>query len=146
MNCRVSRELAVLDGATLASLDSYCFRRGPRENAANIIGDADTTCYERALQVLLVHEQSDTVFVLHFPTVAKVIVNAVTKARDDGGRNNSVLTCWPGEDADKDARKIFEHSNAATPCSAISRRRLWPSTTLLVKSTRWVRMTLQLPR
>ncbi len=112
--------LAVLDTGTLTALDQVLPPTWSHGNPVDIIGDADTARYANALHVLLSDEQSDAVLVLHCPTAtvsateaASTVVDAVAKARD-AARNNPVLTCWLGDAAVKDARKIFAQNKIPT--------------------------------
>jgi acetyltransferase len=113
-------KLAVFDAGTLGSLDRVLPSTWSRGNPVDIIGDADTARYANALHVLLGDEQSDAVLVLHCPTAtisatdaAKAVVDTIAKT-SDGVRSNPVLTCWLGDAAVKDARKIFAQNKIPT--------------------------------
>jgi acetyltransferase len=100
---------------TLRNLDAVLPATWSRGNPVDIIGDAPTERYMQTLQILLDDAQSDAVLFIHAPTaivesseIAAAVAPAIAKA------SRSVLACWMGGDAVKEARAIFARTGIPT--------------------------------
>jgi acetyltransferase len=100
---------------TLRNLDAVLPATWSRGNPVDIIGDAPTERYMQTLQILLDDAQSDAVLFIHAPTaivesseIAAAVAPAIAKA------SRSVLACWMGGDAVKQARAIFARAGIPT--------------------------------
>jgi len=107
--------LAELSQETLRKLDTVLPATWSRGNPVDIIGDAPTERYVQTLQILLDDAQSDAVLFIHAPTaivesseIAAAVAPAIAKA------SRSVLACWMGGDAVKEARAIFARTGIPT--------------------------------
>jgi len=100
---------------TLRKLDSVLPETWSHGNPVDIIGDAPTTRYVQALQILLEDPQSDAVLFIHAPTAivdSTDIAAAVAPVIAAASRN--VLACWMGTDAVKQARAICSEAGIPT--------------------------------
>lgn len=101
--------LAELSDSTLARLDELLPAAWSRNNPVDILGDANGDRYASALEVLLSEPNADAVFVMNCPTAvadsleaARSVVNVIGARRQP-----PVLTCWLGDDAAGEARRLF---------------------------------------
>ena len=101
--------LAVLSSEVIAGLDAVLPATWSRGNPVDMIGDASGERYGRTLAAVLGEPASDAVLVMNCPTavvdsldVAKAVVAALPP-------NNRVpvLTCWLGENAAAESRRLF---------------------------------------
>ncbi len=100
--------LAELSEATLARLDSVLPRTWSHANPVDILGDAPGRRYTDALEALLDERGADAVFVMNCPTaVADSLDAAQAVVETLGSRRPAVLTCWLGEGAPAEARRLF---------------------------------------
>jgi len=113
--------LAVLDAMTMAVLDKALPATWSQGNPVDIIGDADTKRYTDALRALLADPQIDAILVLHCPTAtisacdaASAVVDEVNRNNDGSNRKKPIITCWLGEAAAKEARKLFTANSIPT--------------------------------
>ena len=112
--------LAKLSPATQAKLDHVLPRTWSHGNPVDIIGDADPSRYQTALESLLEDRDIDAVLVIHCPTAmhsptdcARSVIDTVrTAAPHLMGRN--VLTNWLGEHTVAPARQLFAEAHIAT--------------------------------
>ncbi len=100
--------LAEIGDRTRMRLDAVLPRTWSHGNPVDIIGDADGKRYADALAVLLDDDASDAVLVLNCPTAvasgseaARAVVDAAA------GSARALLTCWLGEGAAAEARRMF---------------------------------------
>jgi acetyltransferase len=100
--------LADLSLGTKRTLDAVLPRTWSHGNPVDILGDATSERYARALDVLMHDPSADAVLVLKCPTAigssedtARAVVDAVRKSK------RCVLTCWLGEEAAASARRLF---------------------------------------
>jgi acetyltransferase len=120
--------LASLSEPGTAALNAILPTTWSHGNPVDIIGDADPTRYASALEVLLDEVSSDAVLVMNCPTAlssSTAVAEAVVSALDRKTITQSgkpVLTSWLGDEASKDARKLFAArgiASFATPAEAI---------------------------
>ena len=103
--------MAELSEATVAALNAVLPPTWSRGNPVDIIGDAPPERYAKALEILLENTETDAILVLNCPTAitkgeaaARAVVDTIA------GKKRFVLTSWLGEDAARDARRMFaEH-------------------------------------
>jgi acetyltransferase len=114
---------ASLSAPTLAGLDACLPHNWSRGNPVDIIGDAGADRYVKALRILLADPECDALLVMLVPTA---IVDNLAVARGVAAElketRKPVLTCWMGEQAVADARRLFAEAGIATydtPASAV---------------------------
>lgn len=80
-----------------------------RNNPVDILGDANGDRYAAALEVLLSEPNADAVFVMNCPTAVADSLDAARSVVNVLGarRQLPVLTCWLGDDAAGEARRLF---------------------------------------
>jgi len=107
--------LASLGEETLRELNALLPRTWSQGNPVDILGDASSERYARALAILLRDENADAVLALKCPTaittgedVARQVIAA------HAGSRRSLLTCWLGEDDAKRARALFAAARVPT--------------------------------
>lgn len=107
--------LASLSAETVRRLDAILPSTWSHGNPVDVMGDAPVERYVKTMQILLEDSQSDAVLFIHSPTAIvssteiAVAVSAVTQSM-----SHSVLACWLGADAVRQAREIFEKAGIAT--------------------------------
>jgi acetyltransferase len=115
--------LAELAPETVARLDAVLPPTWSRANPVDIIGDASGERYAAALEAVLADPGNDAVLVLHCPTaVADSADAARATAKAAAGHQRPVFTCWLGESAVAEARRLFaEHRipTYETPSEAV---------------------------
>ncbi len=104
----VDGRLAVLSDETIACLDKILPAPWSHANPVDILGDASGERYAAALEILLKADEVDATFVLNCPTaVADSLDAAQAVVKTWEGRRSPVLTCWLGEGAAVEARRLF---------------------------------------
>ncbi len=121
--------LAALTDTTRAALDAVLPSTWSHGNPIDIIGDADAARYRRALEVLLSADDTDAVLVMNCPTalassteIAQEVVALVDAQRTKDTPAKPVLATWLGDEASREARKLFAIKNIAsfaTPAEGI---------------------------
>ena len=121
--------LASLSDATRAALDAVLPPTWSHGNPIDIIGDADPARYTSSLDALLRDDDTDAILVMNCPTalasgttVAQEIVAVLQRRADGGQQTKPVIACWLGDEASRDARKLFAAkgiASFATPAEAI---------------------------
>ena len=121
--------LAALTDSTRAALDAVLPSTWSHGNPIDIIGDADAARYRRALEILLSADDTDAVLVMNCPTalassteIAQEVVALVDAQRTMDTPAKPVLTTWLGDEASREARKLFAIKNIAsfaTPAEGI---------------------------
>ena len=121
--------LSPISDGTKAALDAVLPATWSHGNPIDIIGDADAARYGRALQVLLERDDADAVLVMNCPTalassteVAAEVATVVDRHKASSARPKAVITAWLGDEASRDARKLFAQKGIgsfATPSEAI---------------------------
>ena len=116
-------QLAPLADHTIKRLDAVLPATWSRANPVDIFGDAAGHRYRESLLALLEAPECDAVLVMKCPTAvadshdaARAVVAAI------GDRHSPVLTCWLGEGAAADARRLFAGARIpsfATPEEAV---------------------------
>jgi acetyltransferase len=115
--------LAELTQKTLSRLDAVLPPTWSRANPVDIIGDAPIGRYTDALGVLLDDPATGALLLVHAPT-AIVRSDDVARACAPLARaaRHRLMGCWLGDEAVRDARRIFEASGVAgyeTPEEAV---------------------------
>ena len=101
-------QLASLKQETLARLDIVLPSAWSRGNPVDILGDAPGQRYAGALAALLEGNDSDAVLVMNCPTAVADSLDAAQAVVETLGKSRaSVLTCWLGEGAAAEARRLF---------------------------------------
>ncbi|MBI5278015.1 MAG: GNAT family N-acetyltransferase [Burkholderiales bacterium] len=114
-------KLAHLQEATRAALDGVLPANWSHANPVDIIGDAPTERYGRALAILLAAPEVDGVLFMHAPTAivpAADIARACLPAMQQA--HKPVLACWLGGVAVQGARDLSQE--AGVPCYATPER------------------------
>jgi acetyltransferase len=107
--------LADLSAETVAALDAVLPPTWSGGNPVDIVGDAPGERYAKALDVLLKDPGADAVLVLNCPTAVASGKDAAQAVIDTVGRSkHCVLTCWLGEDAAKEPRRMFSDHGIPT--------------------------------
>ncbi|MGD8690721.1 MAG: acetate--CoA ligase family protein, partial [Gammaproteobacteria bacterium] len=101
--------LAVLAPDTLQTLDAALPRTWSHGNPVDIIGDADGSRYQTALEPLLRAREVDAVLILNCPTGVASSAEAAQAVVDTVGQRPaiSVLTSWVGGQAAVEGRRIL---------------------------------------
>ncbi|MCE9687268.1 acetate--CoA ligase family protein [Shewanella sp. AS16] len=112
-------KLAQLSLVTLAALDSVLPATWSGQNPVDIIGDADTARYAKALEIMMDSEDLDAILVMHSPSAlgeSEAIADAViaTVLRHPKRHRLNILTNWSGEDSAYLARKSFNRAGVPT--------------------------------
>jgi acetyltransferase len=108
--------LATLSAGTVAKLDGLLPTTWSRANPVDILGDAPGQRYAGALAALLSEPERDAVLVINCPTaVADSLdaANAVVAGLPSDNRV-PVLTCWLGETAPAESRRLFAAKRVPT--------------------------------
>jgi len=114
-------KLATLDAATLAALDRCLPATWSHGNPVDIIGDAPSSRYRDALEVLLAAAEVDAVLFVHAPTAlvpAPDIAGACLPMMERSAK--PVLSCWIGGPAVASARSSY--AAAGIPCYSTPER------------------------
>lgn len=116
--------LAELGEATLRDLDAALPANWSHGNPVDIIGDAPVDRYVQALELLNRDEASGAILFIHAPTaivssrlIAQALAPLASKNRP------RLMSCWLGEAAVADARRVFQNAGIAsyeTPEEAVS--------------------------
>ncbi|MFQ6372351.1 GNAT family N-acetyltransferase [Shewanella sp. YIC-542] len=112
-------KLATLSEETKNKLAAVLPGTWSQQNPVDIIGDADSNRYARALDILMGSDELDAVLVLHSPsavangdTIADAIIQCVSQHPRKHRVN--VLTNWSGEDSAYEARRRFSKAGLPT--------------------------------
>ncbi|MCW5724001.1 MAG: acetate--CoA ligase family protein [Maricaulaceae bacterium] len=105
--------LAELAPETIRALDAVLPETWSRANPVDIIGDAPGERYAAALKALDADPGVDAILAMNCPTA---IADGVEAARAvlEARPQKPLLTCWLGEGAAAQARKLFEAAGAPT--------------------------------
>lgn len=101
--------LAALSPETIAKLDAALPPAWSRGNPVDILGDATGERYRAALQALLADPGADAILVMNCPTAVANSLEAARAVLDVIAPRPRVpvLTCWLGEPAAAESRKLF---------------------------------------
>ncbi|MGF1873074.1 bifunctional acetate--CoA ligase family protein/GNAT family N-acetyltransferase [Photobacterium indicum] len=121
-------KLAVLSNETIEKLSDVLPSCWSHANPVDIIGDADITRYEKAVNVLLDSDDFDALLIMHSPSAiapGNKTAQRLTEvlAAHPRTKRFNVLTNWSGENEAAQSRKIFTEAGFPayrTPESAIS--------------------------
>ncbi|WP_102959422.1 bifunctional acetate--CoA ligase family protein/GNAT family N-acetyltransferase [Mangrovicella endophytica] len=109
-------ELAQLSPDTLAKLDTILPGSWSHGNPVDILGDAPGALYAQALEAILADPGQDAVLVMNCPTAvadgldaAQAVVGTLKS-----NRRAPILTCWLGERAARESRRLFAASGLPT--------------------------------
>ncbi|MBF0562527.1 MAG: GNAT family N-acetyltransferase [Alphaproteobacteria bacterium] len=101
--------IANLSADTIAKLDKVLPDTWSRANPVDIIGDAPGERYVDALKILFEAPEVDAVCCMHAPTAisssTEVAEKIIPLVKADPSAN--LLTCWVGEEAVAEARRLF---------------------------------------
>lgn len=108
--------LAVLSPATIARLDAVLPATWSRGNPVDILGDAKGGRYKEALEALIADPGADAVLVMNCPTAVADSLEAARSVLDvvKTANRTPVLTCWLGEKAAEESRKLFAANRLPT--------------------------------
>ncbi|TVR99895.1 MAG: GNAT family N-acetyltransferase [Rhodospirillales bacterium] len=107
--------LAELGPATIEALDQVLPPTWSHANPVDIIGDAPGERYAKTLEILLKEPEADAVLVLNCPiAVVSGAEAAEAVIRTVGKSKACVLTSWLGEEAPRQARRMFAEHNIPT--------------------------------
>ncbi len=107
--------LAQLSSSTLTALDKVLPPTWSHGNPIDIIGDAPAQRYEQSLAALADEPATGAILLIHAPTaivsstqIAQACLPEIKKS------SKTILTCWLGETAVRDARQLFARENIPT--------------------------------
>ncbi|WP_062111862.1 bifunctional acetate--CoA ligase family protein/GNAT family N-acetyltransferase [Aureimonas sp. AU40] len=102
-------QLAALSAETMERLEAMLPRDWSHANPVDILGDAPGALYGRSLDALLEDPAQDAVLVMHCPQAVADGLEAAraTVASAAQRRGAAVLTCWLGERAARESRRLF---------------------------------------
>lgn len=107
--------LAGLSESTRHALDAVLPRLWSHGNPVDILGDATGERYARALDVLMQDPEADAVLVLKCPTAVGSGEDAASAVIEIARKHQRcLLTCWLGEDAAAESRRLFEANRIPT--------------------------------
>ena len=108
--------LANLAAETLAALDAALPHTWSRGNPVDILGDASRERYAAALHAIIADPNRDAVLVMNCPVAVADSIDAAQAVVDSRPSADGlpVLTCWLGETAPKDSRKLFADNKIPT--------------------------------
>ena len=122
-------DLVPLAPATLARLDKTLPATWSRSNPVDIIGDAGAERYREAVEAVLDDPCLDALLVINCPTAvnpsvdaAKVVLEVISRHREQGRLGKPVISSWLGETAALESRHLFAEARVpsyATPAEAI---------------------------
>ena len=122
-------QLAVLSDSTKTALGAVLPPTWSQGNPIDIIGDADSVRYQRALEIILGAEEADAILVMNCPTalassteIAEAVVARIDQHDAKGSLPKPILASWLGDAASRDARRLFAAKNIAsfpTPAEAV---------------------------
>ena len=119
----MAKNMLINQGGTLAKLGEKTLNLLKQEigdtffgeNPIRIMDHAPSEVYSKTLEILLKDKNVDAIMVIHVPSafvssrdVAGAIVNTIGQSR------KNIFTVWLGENAPKEARRIFAISNIPT--------------------------------
>jgi acetyltransferase len=109
--------LAQLGPGTIATIDGLAPHGWSRSNPVDILGDARPGFYGQALEALLTDKENDAILVMNCPTAVASSTEAAESVvavapRSPFGR--PVLTCWLGDFAVHDGRRILAGAGLPT--------------------------------
>ncbi len=110
-------KLAELSETTLQQLDAILPATWSRSNPVDLIGDADSSRYAQALDILLQEPDMDALLVMHVPTAiapSEEAAKAVVKVLQGKKQKRQVLTSWLGEESAAAARTRFAKAKIPT--------------------------------
>lgn len=105
-------KLASLSNDVRKKLDGVLPPTWSRANPIDIIGDADPSRYQAALDIVLESSDHDAILVMNCPTgVANSLSNAKTVVAAAGKSHTPVFTCWLGEETARASRMLLTANN-----------------------------------
>ena len=110
--------LAALSEATRQKLDAVLPANWSHSNPVDIIGDAPVTRYQQALAILNSDPNTGALLFIHAPTAivpsADIAQALVPLAQHDPHMAPRLMSCWLGDAAVAQARKIFQDAGVAS--------------------------------
>ncbi|QBF81373.1 bifunctional acyl-CoA synthetase/GNAT family N-acetyltransferase [Shewanella maritima] len=112
-------KLAKLSQQTISALDAVLPSTWSRQNPVDLMGDAASERYAKALEIVMNDENCDAVLVLHSPSLlgeSQQIADALIDTIKLHPKRNqlNILTNWSGEDSAYVARKLFNQASIPT--------------------------------
>ncbi|GLT18723.1 protein lysine acetyltransferase [Vibrio zhanjiangensis] len=112
-------QLASLPSALIQQLNDILPESWSQNNPVDLLGDADHERYIKALKLLMDHDFTDAILIMHSPSAsmnsdyaASAIVDAINQ--HPRRQHFNILTNWSGETTAKPARQIFTHAGIPT--------------------------------
>ncbi|HEY8616338.1 bifunctional acetate--CoA ligase family protein/GNAT family N-acetyltransferase [Phenylobacterium sp.] len=102
--------VAELQPETVAAINAAAPKTWSHGNPVDIIGDARPALYGRALEALLADRQNDAILVMNCPTAVASSTDAaraVVAAAPTRPFGRPILTCWLGDQAVTEGRRLF---------------------------------------
>ncbi|MCR5881060.1 bifunctional acetate--CoA ligase family protein/GNAT family N-acetyltransferase [Phenylobacterium sp. J367] len=109
--------LATLKPETVAAIDKLAPHGWSNANPVDILGDARPGFYGHALEALLADKDNDAILVMNCPTAVASSADAaeaVVAVAPKGPFGRPVLTCWLGDQAAGEGRRIFAAAGIPT--------------------------------
>jgi len=108
--------LANLSPATIAALDAALPPTWSRGNPVDILGDASRDRYAAAIKAVMADPDRDAVLVMNCPVAVADSIDAAQAVVDSVPPDNElpILTCWLGEPAARESRKLFRDKKIPT--------------------------------
>ncbi|WP_394129952.1 bifunctional acetate--CoA ligase family protein/GNAT family N-acetyltransferase [Shewanella maritima] len=112
-------KLAKLSDSTIQQLNEVLPSTWSKQNPVDLIGDADSQRYKKALDILMNDDQTDAILILHSPSILgesdEIADKLIDVIKHHPKRNKlNILTNWSGEDSAYAARKQFNHASVPT--------------------------------
>jgi acetyltransferase len=109
--------LAELTPATIEAIDGAASKNWSRRNPVDILGDAQPAAYAAALGAVLADREADAVLVMNCPVAvasSTEAASAVAEAARSRAPGKVVLTCWLGEQAAAEGRRVLAQAGLPT--------------------------------
>lgn len=121
--------LAPLPDATRTALDTVLPTTWSKSNPVDIVGDAGTQRYTRALDALMVCDAADAILVMNCPTalasstdISRAVIDCAHKPEVQGRSRKPLLANWLGDSAAAEGRRLLIGAGIPTfdtPAAAI---------------------------
>ncbi|WP_374470011.1 GNAT family N-acetyltransferase [Phenylobacterium sp.] len=102
--------VAELAPETIAAIDRFAPGNWSKANPVDILGDAKPVLYGQALEALLADRENDAILVMNCPTAvasSTEAARAVVAAAPPRPFGRPILTCWLGDHAVTEGRRLF---------------------------------------
>ncbi|WP_417882819.1 GNAT family N-acetyltransferase [Vibrio rumoiensis] len=112
-------KLATLTDETIEQLNQILPPSWSHSNPIDLVGDADSSRYSEAMNILLDSDAIDAILVMHSPSAishptqtAQAVIETVKKHKKS--RRFNILTNWSGEMTAREARSLFTRAGIPT--------------------------------